>query len=352
MSCKNEKKKNEVILNFGLENKVIVDTNLMISDTGIFIHERIDDNEIDTSYFANKDYWFSPCFLDNDTLKIIKHHDYNNYRISIYQDSVFNIINDEYINGLNFVYNGKFISKYILKQRLIINKMKFKRGDTLKINYFRQVKYCFSNRIDTTVIDSLSFECVVINKNTEDMNDFNNKINMFFNLDFKMKHFLEYDFFTDNYIVDSNLQIPKEIVILNNRTGQQRKYLLHKFDQNSCFKKGNNVFLTLKSIDFSWSMCESYLLSLNTINLRYSFDSIHGGCTAYDVTFYKRSKHRIVLNKHNFAIGDTLKCKAYFLNKVIGMQEYYYNIDSIYTENIVNPYTKNIHQELLSKFPK
>ena len=88
ISCKNEKKKHEVIFDFGLENKVIIDSNLIISDTGIFTHERIDGNEIDTSYFANKDYWFSPSFLDNDTLKIIKTSGLSNYRFMIF-DSAF-----------------------------------------------------------------------------------------------------------------------------------------------------------------------------------------------------------------------------------------------------------------------
>lgn len=352
MSCKNEKKKNEVIFNFGLENKVIVDSNLMIPDTGIFIHERIDGNNIDTSFFANKDYWFSPCFIDNDTLKIIRTSGLSNYRLIINKDSNF-IVNIYGIkNWIEDVYKSGFENIEILKQRLIINRINFHIGDTIKIKYYSQTKYHFSNRIDTIIRDSICFEYVVKQKSEELNIQFTNKYLITNNSDLPMNHMLYSKFFNKNIIVDSTLYIPESIK--NNRVGTTFTFQLHYNDKLKCFYKDGKTYLNLNN-GYYGVYSDNFYLLLSENDVKCSFDSIDFHNRSSCVKFgdeYSQYKQKIIVNKKHFNIGDSLKIKAYFISKSNSTAIYNIYLDSSMGQFIVHPYNKNIHKELLSKFPK
>ena len=355
-SCKENKKEQKSFeYSFGLENKVIVDSNLMISDTGIFIHERIDGNEIDTTYFANKDYWFSPCFLDNDTLKIIKTSGLSNYRFLIF-DSTFSISSKERESDIEYVFKSKLKNKKILKQRLIINKLKLLIDDTLKLKYYCELKYQFYTRNDTILKDSICIEYIINKKTKELLRDFESIEFTYLNPNLQLFGLLKSNLFDTNFITDTSLYIPESITINNERIGKKTIFTLHYNNPYWCFLKDNSIYIKLNNSFYNLDY-DNFRLKKenNTNNIEYTFDSIgfheQGNCVRFNEEF-SMFKYKVILNKNSYKINDTLKCKAYFLavtTEKAGMFTYY--LDSISAQFKLYQYNKDIEQ-YLSKFPK
>ena len=170
----------------------------------------------------------------------------------------------------------------------------------------------------------------------------------------KKKHEIMFDFGLENkVIVDSNLIIADTISIYNHHGKFTNTFKFFDYDSINCFLKEDEVFLKLHDITQRFSSADYYIKYSQT-NISYNFDSIFKGCYPKDSSISFRRAYKCYFNKNNYNINDTLKCKCYFSISTYFLEfdTVVLKLDSFYYKLIVHPYTKNIHQELLSKFPK
>lgn len=156
-------------------------------------------------------------------------------------------------------------------------------------------------------------------------------------------------------IIDSRLQINDTLRIRNIKTGIISKYATFRKDSTFCFKRDNITYFILNNLFFNYNS-DSYYLTLENGKVHILFDStnIHHSCfiPGFNSTL---KRYKIILNKLNYSFGDTLKCRAFFINK--GRYNDYskdstvYFLDSIDAKYIVHQYNKKT-KLYISKFPK
>lgn len=161
----------------------------------------------------------------------------------------------------------------------------------------------------------------------------------------------------DNKIeLDSTIDIIDTLKIKNVRTGAIHSYNLFHKEVQYCFLKDNRLYFVLNNLFYNYNS-DNYYISVNCNQVGVTMDStnMHHGCFESGYTSTVK-KYKIYLNKTKYNSGDTLKCRALFLNygkfNDCTKDFYQYFLDSIDVKYIVHTYDSKIHQELLSKFPK
>ena len=161
----------------------------------------------------------------------------------------------------------------------------------------------------------------------------------------------------DNKIeINSTLEITDTIKIKNARTGALTSCNLFYKEPLYCFIKDTDLYFILNNYFYNYNS-DSYYIKINSNNVIIAMDSsnLRNGCFESGYTSTVK-KHKLYLNKKEYNLGDTLKCRALFLNYgkfndcTKDINQYF--LDSMDVKFVVHAYDSKIHQELLSKFPK
>ncbi|MFN8282211.1 MAG: hypothetical protein U0U67_03305 [Chitinophagales bacterium] len=165
---------------------------------------------------------------------------------------------------------------------------------------------------------------------------------------------LENNTLNNQLIIDSNLQIEDTFKIRNPRTGDISALALFRTDSIFCFKKENKTYFILNNFFFNYTS-DNYYLTIDKGKVCILFDStnMHYSCLIPGFNSALK-RYKITLNKLSYSIGDTLKCRALFINKGKYNGETkdstVYFLDSIDAKYIVHQYNRN--NPYFSKFPK
>ena len=169
-------------------------------------------------------------------------------------------------------------------------------------------------------------------------------------------YLLESNTLNNQIVIDSNLQIEDTFRIRNTKTGDVKAYALFRTDSIFCFKKENKTYFILNNFFFNYTS-DNYYLTIANGKVRILFDStnMHHSCFIPGCNSTLK-RYKITINKLNYTIGDTLKCRALFINKGkynddTKKDSTIYSLDSIEAKYIVHHFNKNTNS-YFSKFPK
>lgn len=156
-------------------------------------------------------------------------------------------------------------------------------------------------------------------------------------------------------IIDTNLHIDDTFKIGNRNTGKVNAYALFYPDELYCFKKDEDLYFSLNNFFYTYTS-DTYYLKIKNMKVSVLFDSINMRHSCFSPGFNSTLKrYKITLNKQNYSIGDTLKCRALFINKGRyngdAKDSIVYFLDSIDAKYIVHQYNKQIAQ-YISRYPK
>lgn len=168
-------------------------------------------------------------------------------------------------------------------------------------------------------------------------------------------YLLESNTLNNQITIDSNLQIIDTFRIRNSRTGNVNAFALFRTDSIFCFKKENKIYFIMNNFFYNYNS-DSYYLTLENGKVHVLFDSTNMYHSCFIRGFNSTLKrYKITLNKFNYSVGDTLKCRALFINKGKYNDDTkdstVYFLDSIDAKYIVHQYNKNTNP-YFSKFPK